>query len=156
MSNSFDYFKNESQELMNSFKLTKWQYLVILAIAISGISGFVSTYNEISNINSNKAVCAASTTLQKELKIQFWILLIISILAIILGIILAVVLRKKQNGLSMVTLSIVTIGILGLVYTLSTKLEKISSILKISISWISFFSFIIIGFLISRRISTEK
>lgn len=131
------------------YGMNNWQFMVVLGIAISGLASFVNTYDAWSGINSQTQSCTQSSTLQKDLNIQFIVLIVLSCVAIILGILLAWVFRSQQNQRRLVTLGITTAGIFGILYALSIKFQNASNKIKLWTSWVCFAGFLIIGFLIS-------
>ena len=142
-------FGEEYKAIQNYFSLTTWQFLVIIGIAVSGIAAFINTYNMWTNINANWNACANSGALKKELQIQFIVLLVVSIVAILIGILLAALFRHSKNPRRLVTLGIVTAGILGTVYAISMKFQNSSNAVKLGISWFAFLAFIILGIFMS-------
>lgn len=144
-------FSEETTSLGKLFTLTNWQYVVILGIAISGLAAFVNTYNAISNIDKNLQKCAETDALKKELKTQFIVILVLSILAVILGMLLAWFFRHSDNQRKVLTLGITTTGIFGILYAISMKLRNVTNKIKLGISWVSFVGFIILGFFISSE-----
>ena len=135
------------------FSMSPWQILVILGIGISGLTTFVTTYDAITNINAQIQTCTRSDPLRRQLNIQFIVLLILAILAILIGIILAWLLRNATNTRRIMTLGIIVAGIFGIIYAISIKLANstLSSVLKAGLSWTVFIGFLIAGYFVSRK-----
>lgn len=125
-----------------------WQYLVILAIALSGLAAFVNTYNIITGIDKNLKACATTDPLRSELRLQFIIMIILSVLAVVFGIVMAFMLRHGENQRRILTMGIIFVGIFGIIYATSIRLSSsnMSNVLKVGISWTTFFAFLIIGY----------
>ena len=139
----------EKGNLGRMFTLTNWQYIVILGIALSGVTAFVNTYNTWSQINAKLEACENSKDMKKQLHIQFMIILVLSILALILGILLAWYFRTKTNQRQILTIGIMTTGIFGILYAISMKLRNLSNGIQLGISWIAFVGFLFLGYYIS-------
>ncbi|MEM3062876.1 MAG: hypothetical protein QW303_04965, partial [Nitrososphaerota archaeon] len=133
--------------------MTSWQYLVILGIAITGLASFINTYNAFSDINIHTEKCYQEEPLNREIHIQFVVVLVLSILSLVLGITLAILLRHAKNQRRIVTLGIITVGIFGIIYSLSLKFYTFSGWTKVGISWASFIAFLVLGFFISIETS---
>lgn len=143
-------FGEEKKDIIRFFSLNTWQYLIIIGIAISGIAAFVNTYDAWRGISKKMQDCTQSSSLRKELNAQFIVILVLSILTLFLGIILLWIFRNKENQRRLITLGTITIGILGIVYSISIKLQNLTNTIKLAISWASFAIFLVIGFFYSR------
>ena len=128
------------------FLPSKWQFFIILGVAVSGIAAFINTYDAIAKIDSKLANCAESAALANTLKIRFIIMLVLSCLAIIIGIVLSWVLRN--NPKLILTFGLITTGLLGIIYAVVTKYNKAEMGVKLGISWISLLAFVILGYLL--------
>lgn len=137
----------------NYFDLKNWQIIVIFGIAISSVASFINTYDYLSGINDKLISCTESDVLQKQLNVQFIVVIVLSCLAFILGVILAGIFRK-DNKKKLVTLSLVASGIAGILYALNIKFQNTTNIIKLSISWASLAAFILIGFFLSTHKKT--
>lgn len=133
------------------YKLDKLQYFAVLGIAISGLAAFINTYNAISNINDNMMKCATTSDLGKELTTQFIIMLIISIIILIIGIIFMYVFRDSSGFMKIIALSTITLGVFGIIYSASIKLQSLTNTVKLWISWLVFIGFIIFGLLVRNK-----
>jgi heme O synthase-like polyprenyltransferase len=140
----------EAKDIRRFFALNTWQYFIIIGIAISGIAAFVNTYDAWRSISKKMQECTNSNPLKKELKIQFIVMLTLSILTLLLGLILLWIFRNKENQRRLITLGTITIGILGIVYSISIKLQDVTNIVKLGVSWVSFAAFLVLGFFFSR------
>ena len=144
-------FQPAKAELAVAYKYlftSPWQYIVILAIALSGLAAFVNTYNTITGIDKNLKACTATDPLRSELKLQFIIMIILSVLAVVFGVIMAVMLRHGKDQKRVLTMGIIFVGIFGIIYATSIKLSSsnMSSVLKVGVSWTTFFAFLILGY----------
>ncbi|MEM0354019.1 MAG: hypothetical protein QXW79_00420 [Thermoplasmata archaeon] len=146
----------EVKSLKKYFSMTSWQYLVILGIAITGLASFINTYNAFSDINIHTEKCYQEDPLNKEIHTQFVVVLVLSILSLVLGITLAILLRHAKNQRRIVTLGIITVGIFGIIYSLSLKFYTFSGWTKVGISWASFVAFLILGFFMSIETPSES
>jgi uncharacterized membrane protein HdeD (DUF308 family) len=149
-------FKPESTEMEKTnfkkfFQLNSWQYLLIIAISISGLATFINTYDAWSNINSKLIACTQSDALQKELNTQFIVILVLACVAIVLGVLLAWFFRSQANQRRILTLGIITTGIFGILYALSIKFQNATNKWKLGISWAAFLFFLILGFFLSTK-----
>jgi hypothetical protein len=146
-------------QLKNYFKMSAWQYVVILGIAISGLATFINTYNAFSRINENLEgcihACPQSLEIYQSLQTQFIIILILSIVAILFGILLFWLLRKAENQRRIITLGIITAGIFGIFYAISIRFNSLATGFKVAISWAAFIAFLILGFLIGKGKSVQ-
>ena len=143
-----------TEETINAkryFTLDTWHYLIVIGIAVSGLAAFVNTYNAISGINDDVISCANSSQLSNDLTIQMIIMLVVSFLAIGLGVLLALLFRKNQNQRRLLTLGIISIGVLGIIYSASIKLQSLSNQIKLWTSWITFFIFLALGWFLSKK-----
>jgi len=140
---------NEAGAMKNYFTLQSWQLLVILGIALSGLSTFVTTYNAWSGINTNVQACAQSSLLQKKLKTKFIVILVLSCLAVVLGILLAWFLRRNPNPRKLFTLGITGVGVFGIIYAIALKFQNVTDKVKLGVSWASFVAFLLLGFFLS-------
>jgi len=141
----------ESEYAKKYFSLNGWQYLIIIGIAVSGLAAFVTTYNAISGINATILGCTKYGNIKRELTIKFIIILTLSCFAVVLGLILAWFFRKKQNQRRILTLGIITTGILGIIYSLSIKLQDFSDSIKLIASWLAFIIFLFLGYFLSTK-----
>lgn len=144
-------FSEEFGHVKKFFSLNKWQYMVMLGVAVSGLAAFVNTYNAWSGINAATKSCTENPDYEKKINTQVIVLIILAVLAIILGAIIAWLLRNLKNTGNIVTLGIITAGIFGIIYAISRKFQNATDRLKLGISWVSFFAFIIIGFIMSAK-----
>lgn len=144
-------FSKEKKYFQRFFTLNSWQYLLILAIAISGLAAFINTYDAWSNINSKLIECTESDSLRKELNTQFIIIIVLSCIAIVIGVLLAWFFRRAANQRRILTLGIITAGIFGILYALSIKFRSVTNKFKLGVSWLSFIFFIILGFFLSSK-----
>lgn len=159
-----DMFSNleaEAGYVKKYFTLSTWHFLVIIGIAISGLAAFVYTYEAISDINSNIQSCLKncpqSDDIKRQQNIQFSVILILSICAILLGLLMAWFFRAKDNQRRLVTLGILTIGIFGVIYALAIKFQTASNTIKLFSSWFVFIFFIILGWYLStKKYGTKK
>lgn len=139
----------EKTNLSNLFTLNKWQLLVILGIAISGLAAFVNTYNSISGINKLTDTCYNSADLKKKFNTQFIVTLVLGILALILGLLLSWMFRKS-SGLRLATLGLAIAGLFGIIYAISVKFSGANNALKLGVSWTAFGVFVALGFFIAN------
>lgn len=142
-------YNEELEHARKFFTLNTWQYLIILAIGISGTAAFVNTYDALSNINSKLIECTQSAALQKELNIQFIVILVLSCVAIVFGALLAWFFRAQENQRKLLTWGIISAGIFGIVYALSVRFQSATNKWKIIISWFAFLFFMALGYFLS-------
>lgn len=144
-------FEQEATHIKNTISLKGWQYAIVVIIALSGLAAFVNTYNAWSDIGTNLSACRNTDPLKQELNTQFIVLLIVSCVALVLGIALAWLFRKQSNQRQILTMGIITMGILGIVYAISIKFQDVTNSVKLGVSWTIFILFVIIGFFASSK-----
>lgn len=145
------YFYEGVSEVKKFMTLNMWQYLVIIGIAVSGITAFVTIYNAASNVNDYYASCESNTNLKKSLNVKFGIMLSISVLIILFGILLAWFFRAKPNPRRILTLGIITIGLFGFLYAFSIKLQSVVDWVKLAASIFTLIGFLILGWYLSTK-----
>jgi NADH:ubiquinone oxidoreductase subunit 3 (subunit A) len=148
-----------SEELtyLKQYLALDWtQYIIILGIAASGVAAFVSTYDAITDINKNMKACLNTDPLKKERNIQFAIILVVAVLAIIIGIIMSVFFRKQENQHRVLSLGVITTGILGLLYAISMQFQSASNTIKLVSSWAVFIVFIMIALVYNLKKSKQR
>ena len=141
----------EIKHFKRYMNINTWQYLIVLGIAISGIAAFVYTYEALTNINKDIANCMSSGDLGKKINTEFIVLLIVSILAIFMGILMAWSFRKRENQRRLLSLGIISIGIFGVVYSLSLKFQRASNTARLFTAWGLFIVFVLLGLFTSDR-----
>jgi uncharacterized membrane protein len=139
---------------LNYFNLTKTQYVVMLGVAISGLSTLLNTYNSISKINSIQNECPQNDEYNKAVRIKLYVILALSLTFLLIGVILGIVLRN--NPKRMITIGLASSGIFGLLYVSAMGLQKTPDGIKLGASWGSFLIFIILGFLLERKSSSAQ
>lgn len=149
-------WQGTSQELATAakyFSMSPWQFLVILGIGVSGLLAFVNTYNAIFGVNKDLQACKQTGDLAKKLHVEFAILIIISILAIIFGLILSWLLRNSAKSYRTITWGIIIAGVFGIIYAISIKLSGtgLSNVIGVGLSWTVFIGFLIAGYLMSQK-----
>ena len=133
-----------TSDVKNYFTFGKFQFVVLLGIALSGLASFVNTYDAISKINVIDKL-QKTDLLKKQLRTKFIVMIVISCLAIVLGIALGD-LKKYPTRLFMLGLSLA--GVFGILYAVITKYNKVSMGTKLGISWLLFLVFIALGFIL--------
>lgn len=130
-------------DFIKSFKLSYFQLFIVLGLAITGLAAFINTYDYFGI--SKEMVANQSASLQHKLKVRFWVVISLSIIAIVLGIILGYLLRSRKALIFPVGLLVG--GIFGIIYSLFTKYSKIGTDVQLGISWTTFIGFILLGLL---------
>lgn len=139
-------------KLKDFVSLTKFQYVAMLGMGISGMASLLNIYDAISKISekSNKAV---TDEMKELLRVKFIVILVISIVAVVVGIMIGYFLRTGRTfgfGLSIA-------GLFGLLYAGSMQLTDLSNTAKITGSLSMFVTFILVGVLADRlAIKSEK
>jgi len=147
-------FKEEKANLASLFTLNKWQLIVILGIAISGLAAFVNTYNALSGINTLTNTCYNQDVLKRKFNTQFIVTLVLGIVALVVGLLLSWLFRKS-SGLRLATLGLGIAGIFGIIYAISVKFSGANNALKLGVSWTAFVVFILFGFLVANQSSIK-
>jgi hypothetical protein len=139
-------FNLDTLDAPSSKKNTAVYYIVLLGIAITGLAALVNTYEAIAGINSD-----INTVVGDKLNTEFIILLIISLLAFCVGIILFIVLKKKNIKISLFPMALIAFGIIGFVYSLSIKFQYATYFAKLTVSWVAFIIFLLIGIYMTKK-----
>jgi len=127
----------------------KWQLIIILGVAVSGLASYVTTYNALSKINTLSA-CTESAQLQHELQVKFIVTIVLACIAVVIGIVLSWIFGRNQTPHRLVTFGLTAAGLLGILYALSLRFRKLTDNVQLFISWGSFVAFIILGFLLEK------
>lgn len=144
--------KNNALNVKEYFSLDLWQYLIIIGIAVSGLSAIVTTYDTITNIDTEKRESLQqSPELRDDLNIKFIVTFIVSAFIIIIGLMLTWFLRKQPNPNKILTLGLTTLGLFGILYAIDMKLQDVRSMYKMIASWIVFFILLVLGWALNRR-----
>lgn len=125
--------------------LTKFQYVAMLGMGISGMASLLNIYDAISKI-SEKSDKSVTQEMKDLLRVKFIVILVISIVAIIVGILIGYFLRTGRTfgfGLSVG-------GLFGILYAGSMQLSDLSNTAKITGSLSMFVTFILVGVLADR------
>jgi VIT1/CCC1 family predicted Fe2+/Mn2+ transporter len=154
MSGSFSDKIHISENIGALRETNSWQFFIVLGIAISGLAAFVNTYNSWSSINTQLEACIQSGPLQDAYRTQFIVLIVLSILAILVGILLTVFLSNRaEHRMAILILGMIFTGIFGIIYAATIKLQNFTNGFKLSVSWISFAAFIILGIVLGNKSS---
>lgn len=146
----------EAKTLKDYFTMDGWNYLLVLGIALTGISALISTYDAISNINDSQAACANAEPLAGQLDTKFWVMLSVSIVAVLFGLVFAWFLRTKKSKLfTLVTLIVILMGTLGVLYAIHMKINLLSNGPRLVLSWVLFLAFLIAGIYMVMKKKTK-
>jgi ABC-type sugar transport system permease subunit len=131
-----DYLNMSPKEYIKQTKdylnMSPKEYLLILGIAISGIAALINTYNAASNIIATE--CQATTGYQTAIQNKLIVILVISCLVIVVGIILSITLKEKRKYRG-IFLSLISMGLFGILYALTIKFQNAANVIKVGISW---------------------
>ena len=131
--------------------LSKFQYVAMLGMGISGMASLLNIYDAISKI-SEKSDKSVTPEMKELLRVKFIVILVISIVAIVVGVLIGYFLRTGRTfgfGLSVG-------GLFGLLYAGSIQLNDLSNTAKITGSLSMFVAFILIGVLADRLALSTK
>jgi hypothetical protein len=143
-------FSDEVSHLKRYFDMSAWNYAIVAGIAVTGILAVINTYDAISGVNAKYRVCE-QTTLKNSLTTKFIIILLLSILILIAGFVLAFVMRKQENQQRMVSLGLIFAGVAGIFYSISMQFKDTAMSLRLSVSWLLFFVFVLMGIFLKGK-----
>jgi hypothetical protein len=145
---------SELGNIKRYFDMAAWNYVIVFLIASTGLAAIVNTYDAISGINKKKEECE-KLSLKNYTLTKFIIMLIFSIFAIGIGLFLAFFFRKNTNQRRMISLGIITIGVFGVIYSLSLQFQDISKNAVLYTSWVLFILSILLGWFLSTKTNVK-
>lgn len=143
--------KQEYGHVKKLLSLQTWQMFMILGLSISGLAAITYTIEAILNIQDQINECLDTDPYKSSRNTEFWIILVLSVIVVIIGSALAWYFRAKDNQHRLIVLSLIVFGVLGILYSISIKINKWSDIIKLSIAWIVFIVFILISWYLNTK-----
>jgi len=134
--------KSKAKTAADYFSASPTEAAIIVGIAVSGMASLINIYDAISGFDKKGQDCKESDDYKKASKIRFAILLTISILTIGLG----MYLMTKKDHNKIIPLGVLTAGVFGFLYALSTGIKGAQTFMKTRMSLGAFAFFLVVGF----------
>lgn len=132
--------------------LNTTQIIIILGILIFGMATFINTYNYATSITTDIGNALNTSTIQRELWVQFgWTLGFSILMLVIAAIIFYISKSMKSNKPKTLVVGFSTLGIFGIIYAFLVRFQYTATVnitwesLKMYVSWALFILFIILG-----------
>lgn len=102
------------------------EMMIILGISISGMATVINFYDSVSGFSEKQNKCKEDDTYKKAATIRFAVILVISILILAFGIYWL----QKKNSNKVISLGILTTGLFGILFAITTRVSTIRNTVK--------------------------